>query len=141
MSKKYLKKSKLNGQIPLDKLRLNQKKLLLSADFRILSLINTEFRNNPEKNLPMDFLSRAYVNVQSRQSFYKQEKQMKAYSNGLTSSPTEKLLMRRLICVKRCLTHMSRVMRFPTMWYVRSARAQTSLRRLIRAFASLLNIQ
>ena len=34
--------------------------------------------------------------------------------------------------------HMSRDMGFPTMWYLRPAKAQTSLR--IRAFASRLNI-
>ena len=30
-------------------------------------------------------------------------------------------------------------MRFPTMWYVRPAKAQTSLCRLIKAFATRLN--
>ena len=44
-----------------------------------------------------------------------------------------------------CKTYMSRDLRFPTMWYVRPAKAQTSLRpghmrSLIRAFASRLNI-
>ena len=39
-------------------------------------------------------------------------------------------------------TLMSRDMRFPTMWYVRPAKAQISLRirSLIRAFSSRLNI-
>ena len=38
---------------------------------------------------------------------------------------------------------MSQNMRFPTMWYVRYAKAQTSLglRTLIRAFANCLNIR
>ena len=52
-----------------------------------------------------------------------------------------------LIWVGVCLCifgkqHMSPDMRFPTMWYGRSAKAQTSLciRSLIRAFASRLNI-
>ena len=35
---------------------------------------------------------------------------------------------------------MSHDMRFPTIWYVRPAMAQTSMRILIRAFASRLNI-
>ena len=35
---------------------------------------------------------------------------------------------------------LSQNMRFKTMWYVRPAKAQTSLRSLIRAFASRLNI-
>ena len=33
-----IKNSKLNGQIPLDKLKLNQKKLFLSAEFSIMRL-------------------------------------------------------------------------------------------------------
>ena len=41
-------------------------------------------------------------------------------------------------------SQMSHDMRFPTMWYVRPAKAQTSLRilvhSLVRAFASRLNI-
>ena len=36
--------------------------------------------------------------------------------------------------------NMSRDMGFPTMWYVRPAKPQISLRSLIRAFASRLNI-
>ena len=36
---------------------------------------------------------------------------------------------------------MSRDVRFPTMWCVRPAKAQTSMRSLIRAFASRLNCQ
>ena len=36
--------------------------------------------------------------------------------------------------------HMSRDMRFLTLWYVRLAKPQTSLRSLDRAFASHLNI-
>ena len=40
-----------------------------------------------------------------------------------------------------CKYHMSRGMRFPSMWYVRPAKAHTSLRirAVIRAFASHLN--
>ena len=38
------------------------------------------------------------------------------------------------------ISKLSRDMRFPTMWYVRPAKPQISLRSLIRAIASRLNI-
>ena len=45
---------------------------------------------------------------------------------------------RFFVCMSFIRLYLSHNMRFPTMWFVRPAKAQTSLR--IRAFASCLNI-
>ena len=56
--------------------------------------------------------------------------------------PTSKVLhLHNKTALKQTeLLQMSRGMRFPTLWYVRPAKPQISLRSLIRAFASRLNI-
>ena len=50
------------------------------------------------------------------------------------------LIMSNDSIVNNSFIIMSRGMRFPTMWYVRPAMTRTSLRSLIRAFTSRLNI-
>ena len=58
---------------------------------------------------------------------------------GVSDKPRLKLVSSATETSKK--NEMSRCMRFPTMWYVRRAKAQTSMRSLlIRTFASSLNI-